>query len=163
MQTSYDIVSNLWRLGGGDPSALNFLTLSGNEPQLPSTFRVAAIAQASIAVAGLAAAELWRLRSGARQTVSIDMRHAVIECRSERYLRVDEKSPPPAWDDIAGVYQSGDGRFVRLHTNFPHHRDAVRRVLNCEPTREAVQAALMQWGAAKILSRPPLMPKASSH
>ena len=145
MQTSYDIVSNLWRLGGGDPSALNFLTLSGDEPQLPSTFRVAAIAQASIAVAGLAAAELWRLRSGARQTVSVDMRHAIIECRSERYLRVDKKSPPPAWDDIAGVYRTGDGRFVRLHTNFAHHRDAVCRVLSCMPTREAVQAQLMQW------------------
>ena len=35
--------------------------------------------------------------------------------------------------------------FVRLHTNFPHHRDAVCKVLNCKPERDAVQAALMQW------------------
>ena len=145
MQNSNDVVVDLWRLGGGDSSARDLLRLSGTEPQLPSTFRVAAIAQASIATAGLAAAELWRLRSGARQTVSVDMRHAAIECRSERYLRVEGKLPPPAWDAIAGVYRTGDGRFVRLHTNFPHHRDAVCRVLNCGPTREAVQAGLMQW------------------
>ena len=73
------------------------------------------------------------------------MRHAVVECRSERYLRVDGKPPPPAWDAIAGIYKTGDQRFVRLHTNFPHHRDAVCKVLNCKPERDEVQAALMQW------------------
>jgi hypothetical protein len=34
---------------------------------------------------------------------------------------------------------------VRLHTNFPHHRDAVCDVLNCKPERDDVQAALLQW------------------
>jgi hypothetical protein len=34
---------------------------------------------------------------------------------------------------------------VRLHTNFPHHRDAVCKVLNCKAERDEVQAALMQW------------------
>jgi hypothetical protein len=48
---------------------------------------------------------------------------------------------------IAGVYKTRDGRFVRLHTNFRHHRDAVCKVLNCEPVRDQVQAALMQWDA----------------
>ena len=75
------------------------------------------------------------------------MRHAVAECRSERYLRLDDKPPPPAWDAIAGVYKTGDNRFVRCHTNFPHHRDAVCNVLGCEPERDDVQAALMQWEA----------------
>ena len=45
-----------------------------------------------------AGAEIWRLRSGQTQDVSVDMRHAVVECRSERYMRVDGKPPPPAWD-----------------------------------------------------------------
>jgi CoA-transferase family III len=85
------------------------------------------------------------MRSGQAQDVTVDMRHAVVECRSERYLRVDGKPPPPAWDAIAGIYKTRDGRFVRLHTNFPHHRDAVCKVLNCKPEREEVQAALMQW------------------
>src|SRR5581483_11193886 len=80
--------------------------------------------------------------------VAVDMRHAVVECRSERYLRrLDGSQPPPAWDAIAGVYKTRDGRFVRLHTNFPHHRDAVCRVLNCKPERDEVQTALMGWDA----------------
>jgi crotonobetainyl-CoA:carnitine CoA-transferase CaiB-like acyl-CoA transferase len=144
MQSPREILSDVWTSVGGAASALDALTLTGEEPQLPSSFRVAAAAQVSIAASALAAAEIWKMRKGQAQQVAVDMRHAVVECRSERYLRVDDKPPPPAWDAIAGVYKVSDG-FVRLHTNFPHHRDAVCKVLDCKAEREAVQAALMQW------------------
>ena len=147
MQSPREILADLWTQAGGRPAALDAVTLTGAEPQLPSSFRVAAAAQVSIAVAGLAAGEIWKLRSGESQSVSVDMRHAVVECRSERYLRVDGKPPGPAWDAIAGVYKTRDQRFVRLHTNFPHHRAAVCNVLNCKAERDEVQAALMQWDA----------------
>ncbi len=145
MQSPADILKDIWTSAGGDPAALERVGLTGEEPQIPSSFRVAVAGQTTIAAAGLAAAEIWRLRSGQIQDVSVDMRHAVAECRSERYLRLDDKPPPPAWDAIAGVYRTGDGRFVRCHTNFPHHRKAVCDVLGCEPERDKVQAALMQW------------------
>lgn len=145
MKTVHDILSDLWTLGGGEPSALDAVTLTGSEPMLPSSFRVGAASQVTIAVAGLAAAEIWKARGGEAQGISVDMMHAAVECRSERYLRVDDKPPPPAWDAIAGVYKTGDGRFVRLHTNFPHHRDNVCKVLACKPERDEVQRALMQW------------------
>ncbi|WFU19114.1 CoA transferase [Bradyrhizobium sp. CB3481] len=144
MQSPREILSDIWTSVGGEASALDAVTLTGEEPQLPSSFRVAAAAQVSIAASGLAAAEIWKMRKGQAQEVAVDMRHAVVECRSERYLRVDGKPPPPAWDAIAGVYRVRDG-FVRLHTNFPHHRDAVCKVLDCRADREAVQVALMQW------------------
>src|SRR3954471_20758196 len=145
MQTPREILTELWTSVGGEASALDRVTLTGEEPQLPSSFRVAAAAQTSIAAAAMAAANIWQLRSGQVQDIAVDMRHAVVECRSERYLRVEGKPPGAAWDAIAGVYKAGDGRFVRLHTNFPHHRDAVCRVLNCKAERDEVQAALMQW------------------
>jgi crotonobetainyl-CoA:carnitine CoA-transferase CaiB-like acyl-CoA transferase len=147
MQTPREILSDLWLSAGGEPAALDAVTLTGEEPQLPSSFRVATAAQTSIAAAGLAAAQIWKLRSGQSQGIAVDIRHAVVECRSERYLRVDGKPPPPAWDAIAGVYKTGDRRFVRLHTNFPHHRAAVCKVLDCRAERDDVQAALMQWDA----------------
>lgn len=145
MQSPIDILKGIWTSAGGDVAALARVHLTGDEPQIPSSFRVAVAGQTTIAAAGLAAAEIWRLRSGEAQDVAVDMRHAVVECRSERYLRLDDKPPPPAWDAIAGVYKTGDNRFVRCHTNFPHHRDAVCKVLGCVPEREKVQAALMQW------------------
>ncbi|TYO62760.1 CoA transferase [Bradyrhizobium hipponense] len=145
MQSPSEILKGIWTSVGGDATALQCVRLTGEEPQIPSSFRVAVAGQTTIAAAGLAAAEIWKMRGGEAQDVSIDMRHAVVECRSERYLRVDDKPPPPAWDAIAGVYRTGDGRFVRCHTNFRHHRDAVCKVLGCEPEREKVQAALMRW------------------
>ena len=147
IKTPREILSDVWTSVGGEAAALEAVKLTGDEPQLPSSFRVAAAAQTSVAATGLAAAEIWKLRSGQSQEVAVDMRHAVVECRSERYLRVDGKPPPPAWDAIAGVYKTRDARFVRLHTNFRHHRDAVCKVLNCKPERDEVQAALMQWDA----------------
>lgn len=147
MKKSREILSDIWTEAGGDPALLDAVTLTGAEPVLPSSFRVDTAAQVSIAAAGLAAAQIWQMRSGQMQSVAVDMRHAAIECRSERYLRVDDKPPPPAWDAIAGVYRTGDGRFVRLHTNFPHHRDNVCKVLNCRPERDDVQRALMGWKA----------------
>ena len=83
----------------------------------------------SIAAANLAAATLWRLRTGATAPVSVDMRHAAIEFRSERYLRVNGRPTPPLWDKIAGPYRCGDGQWVRIHTNFPHHRDTILDIL----------------------------------
>ena len=148
MQSPADILKGIWTSAGGDAAALARVRLTGDEPQIPSSFRVAVAGQTTIAAAGLAAAEIWRLRSGEAQEVTVDMRHAVVECRSERYLRLDDKPPPPAWDAIAGVYKTGDTRFVRCHTNFRHHRDAVCKVLGCVPEREKVQAALMQWKGA---------------
>lgn len=52
------------------------------------------------------------------QTVTVDARHAVLECASERYYELDGNRPPPLWDPLAGAYQTADG-WVRIHTNFP--------------------------------------------
>jgi crotonobetainyl-CoA:carnitine CoA-transferase CaiB-like acyl-CoA transferase len=98
----------------------------------------------------LAAAEIWRPRTKRAQSLAVDMRHAAIEFRSERYMRLDGKPPGARWDKIAGVYSAGDGRKVRLHTNFPHHRDGMLKLLGCAYEREAVQAALMQWESEKF-------------
>src|SRR4029450_594974 len=131
MQSPREILADIWNSFDGEPAALNAVRLTGEEPQLPSSFRVAAAAQVSIAASGLAAAEIWKQRTGEAQTVSRDLRPAPVECRSEPYLRVAGKPPPPAWDAIAGIYKTGDGRFVRLHTNFPHHPAAVCNVMHC--------------------------------
>ena len=44
-------------------------------------------------------------------------------------------------DAIAGLYRTADG-WVRLHTNFPHHRDGILRLLGCAHERQAVADAL---------------------
>ena len=41
-------------------------------------------------------------------------------------------------DPLFGVYRAGDGRFVRIHTNFAHHRDGMLAMLGAQNTRESV-------------------------
>ncbi len=117
---------------------------------MPSSFAIGTAAQASVAAATLAANELWQLRTGRRQRVGVDMRHAGIEFRSERYLRVDGKPPHEHRDKTVGVYRTGDGRWIRLHTNLPHHRAGTLKLLGAEYDRASVQRAIDGWEAFKL-------------
>ena len=145
-----NVLAGLWRTAGQDDAALSTVELTGAEPVLPSSFAVGTAAQATLAASALAANELWRLRTGRRQRVAVDMRAAAIEFRSERYLRVDGKVPAEYHNSIAGLYCCGDGRWVRLHTNLPHHCSGVLKLLGCEHDRAAVQRALDGWKAEKL-------------
>ncbi|WP_420348117.1 CoA transferase [Pelagibius sp.] len=142
------VLRDLLALAGLDGGLADTAELTGSEPVLPSSFAVGTLAQVTIAATALAADALWRLRGGAEQEVAVDMQHAACEFRSERLFRVDGKAPQRLWDPIAGVYRTGDGRWVRLHTNFPHHRDGILALLDCAYERAAVQQALDGWQAA---------------
>ena len=137
-----NVLAALWQDAGQDAAALDEIAFSGAEPVLPSSFAVGTAAAATIGAAGLAAAELWRLWTGRRQNVSVDMRAAAVEFRSERYLRVDGKVPDEYHDDIAGLYRCGDGRWARLHTNLPHHCRGLLKLLGVPHDKAAVQRAL---------------------
>jgi crotonobetainyl-CoA:carnitine CoA-transferase CaiB-like acyl-CoA transferase len=140
------VLADLWSKAGATSAALARVTLTGRDPALPTTFAVGTLAQASIAATGLAATELHRLRTGTAQTVSVDMRHAAAEFRSERYLQLT-RPREATWDPLAGLYQTRDQRWVRIHTNFVHHRDGFLALLGCDNSRDGVQSALLQWDA----------------
>src|SRR5215475_2951621 len=144
------ILAGLLRTAGHPDATPGAIELTGTAPVLPSSFAVDAAAQATIAAAALAASNLWRLRTGRRQGVSVDIGSAAIEFRSERYLRLDGKPPSEYHDPIAGLYRCGDGRWVRLHTNLPHHRDGVLALLGCRHERAAVERALDGWRAEAL-------------
>lgn len=137
-------VATVWRDAGLEPGALDRLLLAGADPVLPSSFAVGLAAQASIALAALASTEIGRLRTGTCQSVAIDMRGAAIEC-SARYT-LDGVTPDP-WDALAGVYRCRTG-WLRVHTNFAHHRDALLRQLGLAGGAATARPQLAQALAA---------------
>src|SRR3954453_9427236 len=145
-----DVLADLWRAAGQPAAALEAVAFTGAEPVLPSPFAIGPAAQATAAASALAANELWHLRTGRRQRVSVDMRHAGIEFRSERYLRVDGKPPHEHRDKTVGVYRTGDDRWIRLHTNLPHHRAGTLKLLGADYDRASVQRALDGCEAFKL-------------
>ena len=140
-------LAHIWQLTGLSQDALSRASLEVGTPTLPTSYRVAEAATAAIAASGLAAAELWRLRTGESQTVSVSSRHAEAEFLSEHRLRIDGKAPPEVWGPIAGLHQCGDGRWVRIHANYPHHESGVLDVLGCARDRDEVVATLQKWTA----------------
>jgi len=149
-----EAVRSLWVGAGLADDRLAALRLSGAEPALPSSFAVGTASQASLAAAAMAAVEVGRLRGQPRQDVAVDMREAALECCGA--FRVDGKKPV-VWDPIAGLYAcrgGGPEDWVRLHTNFAHHRDGVLRLLGLPTgsatTRAEVEAALANRSALEF-------------
>ncbi len=143
-------LETLWSLAGGEPAALERATLTGADPILPTDFKIGTAASAVIAAGALAASEIWRLRTGRGQAVAVDLRAAVAAFRSERYLRADSQPDLHRRDPLFGFYQAGDGRWIQIHSNMPHHRDGALRLLGCEGTREATAAAVAKWTAGDL-------------
>jgi crotonobetainyl-CoA:carnitine CoA-transferase CaiB-like acyl-CoA transferase len=147
--TPWEAAAEIWSGVGGSPTDLAGLHITGDERVLPSTFRVGAAAAAAVGVTTLGAARLWQLRGGPPATASVDTRHATIAYRSERYLRV-AGAMAPMWADISGDYEASDG-WVRIHANYPNHRDAALRGLGGIPNRrEEVVTAVAKHTAIEV-------------
>ncbi|MBP5856560.1 CoA transferase [Marivibrio halodurans] len=157
-KTPCERIAPIWCATGLSPGALPALAPAweGSQgapegtPVYRSGFRVDEAAWTAIALCAAGAAAIDRARGGAAQHVMVDPRHAAVEFRSERYFRLNGTPPTDLWDPIAGLYPTGDGGWVRVHTNFPHHRDGLLAILGCAPTRAAVARALTGWRALDL-------------
>ncbi|WP_414451149.1 CoA transferase [Burkholderia sp. 22PA0099] len=145
-------LQTLWQLADGDPAALARVDFDAGagDPGLPSVHRVGTLAQATIAAAGLAAAECDRLRTGRVQRVALSQEAALAAFRSERYLRVDGQPAPDPRDPATGFYPTRDGRWIQLHANFAHHRQGIVAVLGCADTPEAIATAILGRDGAEL-------------
>src|ERR1700677_4445755 len=135
-----------WQAVGGATNAPDEVVFTGLGG-LPSVFPVTDLASAAVDAAGLSIAELVRQAGGRRAAVTVDRRLSSIWCHSS--LRPIGWSLPPPWDPIAGDYRAKDG-WMRLHTNAPHHRAAVERVLGAHGDKASVSNAVGQWAKAEL-------------
>ena len=120
------------------------------DPILPTPFRLAETSTATLAAVGLAASDLWELRTGRRQNVSIDTRRATASLRSGHYLTIDGAYVSPEPNAVMGMYPAKNGRWSYLHCNFPNHREAALKVLGVPEDRDAVRKAVAQWDALEL-------------
>ncbi|HKA45229.1 MAG TPA: CoA transferase [Burkholderiales bacterium] len=122
----------------------------GTDPVLPTSFRITEAAVATLAAVGLAASDLWALRTGRRQEIAIDARQATASLRSGRYLKMGDTPVDFGRNPVVGIYPAKNGRWSYLHGNFPHHRAATLRVLGVPEDPEAVRKAVAQWDALEL-------------
>jgi crotonobetainyl-CoA:carnitine CoA-transferase CaiB-like acyl-CoA transferase len=122
----------------------------GADPVLPTPFRIGAAGAAALAATGLAAADLWELCTGRRQQVGVDLRQAAASLRSGHYLQVNGAKVRNERNPVMGMYPAKNGRWSYVHANFPNHRAAALRVLDCAENREAVRQAVAKWDALEL-------------
>ena len=145
-----EALQDLLKCAQRHPAPADEVVITGRDPVLPTNFLLGAAGAAVIAAVGVAAADLWYVRTGRRQRVAMDMRAAAAALRADRYLLIDGKPPPSPWDPISGFYRTRDDRWIQFHCNFPHHRDGVLAFLGCPNDRAAVEAATAQWAGQAL-------------
>ncbi|KAI9928603.1 hypothetical protein MW887_001818 [Aspergillus wentii] len=137
-----DSVDYLWKALGLPVGSPEKLQLTGNGLGLPSSFKIAHIAQASIGLSALLAAQLYALRTSSSSVpkVTVSLEHASVEFKSERLYTLAGKPAPSPWGPVGGLHKTSDG-YVRVHDSFPHHRDGALALVGCEPNASRAELA----------------------
>lgn len=123
------------------------VTITGNDPILPSPFLIGEAGAAAIAAYGFLASELWYSKNKRQQRINISVKDAAIAQRSHEYLKVIDGENQDLWSPISGFYQTEDNRWIQFHCNFPHHKQGVIDLLGCEDTKSSVAESVKHWKA----------------
>ena len=150
------------------------VTFTGADPILRSHFRIGTAMALPAMAAAVAAAAIWRQRTGEGQDVAIDLREAVYNVNPlmTPIMEVRLATGAVAPDDpvakgftftptINGnLYQAPvglgnpfsfvpfrtkDGRFMNITAVYPHLMNRALTLLDCAPTREAIAASIATW------------------
>ncbi len=148
---AYDALRTILPIAGWPEERARAVEITGGaDPVLPTPFRIGAAGAAALAATGLAAADLWELRTGRRQEVAVDLRQAVASLRSGHYMQINGAAISTERNPVMGVYPAKEGRWSYIHANFPNHRAAAMQVLGVPEEREAVRQAVAKWDALEL-------------
>ncbi|KIW70681.1 hypothetical protein PV04_02926 [Phialophora macrospora] len=144
-----DSITHLWETLNLPKETLKSINLPDADIIcVPSSFKIGHLAQASITLAALLAALIHSKRESLSDIprVTIPLRHAVLEFKSERHITIDGLPLPLAWGPIGGLHKTLDG-YVRVHDSFPNHRAATKKLLSLaeDANRDAVSRAIANW------------------
>jgi crotonobetainyl-CoA:carnitine CoA-transferase CaiB-like acyl-CoA transferase len=140
-------------LGIGFDDAGATLAFTGSEPVFKSRLRIATAMAIPIAAEALGVAALWRLRTGRRQSIEVDLRVAGAAVNSTYYIRQSGYSIGYGFaitDPLTGFFRAGDGRWVRTLGSRPVLRDLMLDLLGCANTVPAITRAIGQWTAQEL-------------
>ena len=115
--------------GRGTPAA-GEVSITGRDPVFSARFKVGEATANILAAVGVAVTDIHEMKTGRRQKVGIDARHAGATCQSSKYL--SEPAPGSGWRQVPATpsmvhmrsitqpWQCKDGRWYLPHFNLPH-------------------------------------------
>src|SRR3954447_15707089 len=118
------------------------VTITGSDPFYRTPFRIGETAAAVLAATGVAANDLWELRTDRRHAVGIAAPEgaatprAVDDTRKRaadgRYRRLPVSDSMKHMVTVTQPWPTADGRWFLPHLNLPHLERRVLDVLECE-------------------------------
>jgi crotonobetainyl-CoA:carnitine CoA-transferase CaiB-like acyl-CoA transferase len=116
----------------------------GEDPVLPTRYRVGEAAAAALGACAAAAADLHRLRTGCSQQVSVEVPRAAASLLSFALQRLEgeETLRPALTNPTVALYRAKDGRWIHLHGGFPNLREGTLRVLGCPDDADHIARAV---------------------
>ncbi|MFG1317527.1 CoA transferase [Xanthobacter autotrophicus] len=156
--TASNAFRELMAIRAAAPLPADEVSISGADPFFRTPFRIGEVSASVLAARGVAANDLWRLRTGRRQKLSIDARAAAATSLSggeETLLRADDGQYRPIpvsaavkhMVSLTQPWATADGGWVLPHTNLPHLEERVLDVLDCNSSVEGMKAGVARWGA----------------
>ncbi|MBC8238856.1 MAG: CoA transferase, partial [Alphaproteobacteria bacterium] len=156
MKTAFEEVMEIRGEGMPENDAVK---ITGADPVFSTPFKLGETCASVLAGVGVAVSDIWELKTGRRQNVAIDARHAAAALRSTLYMQQpgpDGAFAPVVNDNheamlkITQPWPTKDGRWFLPHFGLPNLKERVLGVLGCEPTPESVSKAVAQWNALDL-------------
>ncbi|MFT8675458.1 MAG: CoA transferase [Acetobacter sp.] len=136
------------------------VTLQGQDPIFETPYRVGETMAQIFAACGVAANDLWAIRSGRRQSVGISVSAAAATVKSGgcTFRRADDGTYAviPGSDamkhmvSLTQPWPTADGQWFLPHTNLPHLERRVLDLLKCDSTPASISAAIRTWNALEL-------------
>lgn len=115
----------------------------------------------ALAARAVAANDLWQLKTGHRQTISIDSEAAAALCAlgtpmtarknaTGHYESIPEAANFAQMVAITQPWECRDGRWFLPHFNLPNLEKRVLSVLHCDKTPASVARAVKKWSAEDL-------------
>jgi hypothetical protein len=156
MPTAFEEIMAVRGRGMPQPGEIAFV---GADPVLATRFKIGETCAAALGAVGVAVNDLWELKTGRRQKVSVDVRHAAAGLRSSAYIQrpgsdgvfrnvVNEEHE--AMRRMTQPWPTRDGRWFLPHFGLPNLRAKVLKALGCEPNPASVAKAVAGRDALEL-------------
>jgi len=135
------------------------LTFYGQDPIIPSPHRFGGMAAIGLAAKSVAAAALWRARTGEGQDIHVDVRKALRRfCGffDGKWETINGRGP--AMGGFAGnpflelplFRKTRDGRYVVALDFYPRLKTDTLKLLRCTDSLGSIENAILQWRATEL-------------
>jgi crotonobetainyl-CoA:carnitine CoA-transferase CaiB-like acyl-CoA transferase len=129
------------------------VTFTGKDPILKSPWPLATMGGVALMAKSVAAADLWRHRTGIGQDLSLDLRrvpHRLCPFYDQKWELINGYPPVNAHDPTnpffpSFMYPTRDGRKIQLLNIYPKAKTKALEFLGCADNYDAIAAVTRQW------------------